>query len=252
MSDAESDRLQYLADLELPPAPAAVENLAPDNTVEEASASPAQVNDRSVISFVEGLDVAVKEDVMNSLLLGELAADHAAQDQADAAGWYGKFIEVLRAIGWTGTGWSLDRYDAQGDDFMIDKVVLDVLGALVTGPELAVVTATLNALRSLGKDDRPIVIFDTQSHDESHGHFQVGVVRESDGVPVLAAGAFSFDADQRVDHILWFHFRHASTRFYKATDSLELDRQVYSGVRDQVLDKLGDRAAKYVAALDLG
>jgi hypothetical protein len=254
MSSVQTDHVEYVRGLVLPEAPTqptGLEEFAPERADVEAVEAPAQVNLRTLVSYVRGMSPALKVDVMNSLLLAQLAANHAAGGQENVTTWYDKFSEVTRNIGWTSTGFQRSSYEAGGDTFKIQQVVLDVLGPLLSGQALAIVTATLNALAALGDDDKRIVLFDTQTHDERYGLFEVAAASESDGVAVLEAGGFDFESHERVDRILWFDFSSTRTAFYKATDRMELNSQVYGAVREDIVAKLGDRAAKFVADLEI-
>jgi hypothetical protein len=253
MAGIQSDPLSYVASLELP-APHVVEGLMAEApaigpTGEAAASSPAHVNNRAFISFADSIGPDARRDVIDSMLLAELVADQVSPRQADVEAWYGQFVEVLRQIGWPASQLNRVGYQARGDTVTVDQVALEVLGAALTGDQLAVVAAALTALKDLSKDDRPVVLFDRQTHDAHAGNFQVALAEETSGTPRLSLGAFDFHTEDTVEQILWFDFSTSRTTIFKATDSIELDMGVYDRVRDAVREKLGQNAEDYVAGL---
>jgi hypothetical protein len=54
----------------------------------------------SVVSFVDGVTGQQKEDLLNSTLLAQLAANHRFDREKDTLNWYGAYRTVLWGVGW--------------------------------------------------------------------------------------------------------------------------------------------------------
>ena len=54
----------------------------------------------SVVSFADGVTGQQKEDLLNSTLLAQLAANHRFDREKDTLNWYEAYRTVLRGVGW--------------------------------------------------------------------------------------------------------------------------------------------------------
>jgi hypothetical protein len=244
------DRIAFVEALELPPTPPELVAVAPPVVQEDTKAG--YVDGGSLVSFVAGVKLLHKQDTLNSTLLAQLAANAKYDREKQTVEWYGWYRTVLENVGWVLQSFDFTRYQASGMEFTADKVVLEILSAIATGNDLAVVTATMDALNKLGADDPAVRLFETQSHSAQRGSFQISGASESDGVVVLKIGAFYFSTSEDVTRVLWFKFKSAQTQMYKGSQVMNLDDQVYEQVRQAVLDKLGDKAVTFVKNLNIG
>src|SRR4051812_11931927 len=60
----------------------------------------AAVDAGSVLSFVSGVGESEKSDILFSVQLAQRAADAKCDRFAETKDWYGKYNEVLEAVGW--------------------------------------------------------------------------------------------------------------------------------------------------------
>ena len=225
-------------------------------TLEEApSISEAEpgafVDAGSLVAFGPGVSAQHKADVLNSTLLAQLAANKKFNRETQTEEWYRFYQEVFGKVGWVLRGFEFTLYEASGAEFTADKVILEILKAIATGNDLAVVAATMEALNSLGNDSPTVKVFETNSHTASSGNFQISVAAENDGIVGMKLGAFYFMTTQTVTRVLWFRFQSSSTKFYKGNQVAALDEEVYAKVRQTVVEKLGDAAKKLVADLEI-
>lgn len=204
-----------------------------------------------VASFVAGLSVQRKSDVLNACLLAELAADKQHDREADVVNWYKFYANVLENIGWVAQGFNFNKFDASGAEFSVDSVILEILAALVTGDELAVIQETINALKALSNNDGRLVLFETLSHSLSKGNFRIHSAVESDGIVVMNIGAFYFSSTENITKVLFFSFSDATTSFYQGCQSINLNLDIYNQVRDAIVQKLGDKAKDFVRNIQI-
>lgn len=210
------------------------------------------VNDGSLVSFVEGLSKKKQQDVLNSTLLAQLAANRKHDRENDTVKWYKFYREVLENVGWVIQDFGFSKFNAGGSEFSVDKVVLDVLAAIATGNEMAIVTETINAVKNLSDGDNRLVLFERASHSLKKGNFQISVASESGGVILMKIGAFYFSTTENVTKVLWFRFSSQTADMYKGNQTINLNMDVYDEVRDDIIDKLGDKAERFVKQLDIG
>jgi hypothetical protein len=209
------------------------------------------VNAGSLVTFGPGVSAQHKSDVLNSSLLAQLAANKKFDREKQTREWYDFYRSVFEKLGWVLRGFEFTKYETSGTDFTADKVILDILKAVATGNDLAVVAATMEALNSLAEGSDALKIFETSSHTASAGNFQVSVATEQDDVVAMKIGGFFFQTTQTVTRVLWFRFSTASTLFYKSSQVGALDEKVYEQVRDAVIEKLGINAKKLVRDIEI-
>lgn len=240
---------RFIAELELAETPPAAAELpyVPIALTTEKSAS---VADGSVVCFTDGLSVQHKQDVLNSTLLAQLAANKKYDREKQTKEWYAYYRSVLEQVGWVVSEWHFTRYQAAAAAFQVDTVVLQILTAIATGNEIALAIAVMEALKQ-NSESRASKLFDQQSHTASDGSFQISCA-SGDGENVsMALGAFSFSTTTKVTKIFWTEFNSSQTDMYKGGQNVVLNEQVYSAVREDVIKKLGDKAKELVAGIEI-
>lgn len=245
------DALAFVHALEMPEVPRLLYAPGAQPTMVTEKNEAAYVDAGSLVSFVEGVPLQHKHDVLNSLLLAQLAATKKYDREEQTDDWYRFYRSVLENVGWVVGAFDFAEYSASGAAFTADKVILKILEAVATGADLAIVAATMDALNSLSNDNGALTVFDHQSHAASRGSFQVCAAAETDGVVVIKIGAFHFQTTENVTRVLWFRFKSGNTSFYKAAQVMNLDDEVYVKVREAVVEKLGRRATTFVKNIEI-
>ncbi len=64
-------------------------------------------------------------------------------------------------------------------------------------------------------------------------------------------GSFYFKSHDVKVNFLWAHFKYSDMELYQGGQTITLNEDTYARVRQQIIDKLGDRAEQYVADLDI-
>lgn len=221
-----------------------------------AMAAPIQkpkafVDGGSVVAFVSGVSGQNREDVLNSTLLAQLAADKKFNRESQVMDWYDYYSDVLSKVGWVVQGFNWQKYTSKQASFTMDEAVLDIAAAALTGQEELVIAATLEAMRKLPKKDGRLTLFDHSASSDKAGNFQISVCSEDNGAVAMKTMAFYYDAEQQDTTVLFFNFNSASTTLNQSTVAQTLNSQVYAQVRSSVLSKLGDKAKNFVLDLDI-
>ena len=203
-----------------------------------------------VATFTENVSGQVKQDILNATLLAQLAATKKYDRERNTEEWYREYNRVLGIVGFVIEGFEFDRYTASGSTLSMDEAVLEIIGALTTGNEVAVLTATLDAMRNLSNDDKRIVLFDSHGSQSSNGNFQVYPCCQSpNGDVSLTLGAFYFKGTQKNTNFLFFQWSSSSTHLYKGVQKAVLNTEYYAAVRSSIVTKLGDNAVNLVKQL---
>ncbi len=248
-----SERLDFINSLQLPSS-----NLAlPAGLLKDSPTPPPDdskggyVVDGSLVSFVAGLDSQNKSDVLNSTLLAQLAANKKYDREAQTEQWYAFYQSVLEPLGWVIQAFQFEKYNASGDSFAMNKAVLEILKAIASDDEAAVSQATIDALGTLDKNSHGLLLLNSASSSVSAGNFQIAPCSLSNGSVVMKNASFYFNTTETTTGFLWFTYSTSSMTLYKSTNTMTLDNDIYSKVRQSVIDKLGDKAVQFVADLDI-
>ncbi|WP_084581159.1 hypothetical protein [Sphingomonas azotifigens] len=213
----------------------------------------AQVNAGSLTSFTQRLSGENKADVQNSTLFAQLASDAAYNRYTDPMAWYKKYVEVLGGIGWNQPAFAFDTYSSGGTTVRLDEAVLGILAAIATADEIAIVKATMSGLQALGDDTKQMLIWDSRASNGNNGTFQIFPVdRLSNGDVVMVLDGMQFNASRSVTRFLWWSWESNSIRIQRAANKFVLNESIYAKVRQQIIERLGDRAKRLVADIPLG
>lgn len=233
----------------------------------------------SVVAFADGIFGQQKEDLLNSTLLAQLAANQKHDRVKDTIKWYELYRSVLEKLGWStekqiSRGGLLaharpipDREDLPSPRplpgrlsqfrfapvtvdrprFTADTTVLTLLRKKVNEEAFGATQTALETLRGLDDRDRRVVIFESSSHSAGRGNFQIVAVSAGPGgVLQMTIAAVFFVTTEKVSRVLSFHFAGSNTQMFQARDTLTLNPTVYDAVRDQVIQQLGDQASAYI------
>ncbi|HXT68427.1 MAG TPA: hypothetical protein VN700_01625 [Vicinamibacterales bacterium] len=218
--------------------------------VEDGSA--AYVDAGSTMSFVGGVPAVKQQDVLNSTLLAQLAANKKFDRETQTEQWYGFYRQVLENVGWVVQSFSFTRYDESGATLRLDKSALAIIAAVASGNELLALQATLKALENSDPDSKQVTLFDVNGSKGENGNFQLSTAStDPNGNVQMALGAFYFKATEHVGRFLFFSWKTKSINLYFGAQSVLLNEQIYATVRQSVIDKLGDKAQQFVADLDI-
>lgn len=229
----------------LPAMPAA---LAPTPPTTQPSG---YVDDGSMVSFVAGVNQQHQQDALNSTLLAQLAANAQYDRTKDTVNWYKAYAQVLETVGWQVQNFNFNQFEASGNTFTVDAVVLQLLSSIATQDELAIAKATIDALQGLDKGDGRLALFNSASHPASNGNFQLAAAVESNNILMLKVGAFYFYSNETTTDFLWWHYSSSDTKFWQGGQVMNLNDQVYGQVRQQIIDKLGSHAKTAIQNLPL-
>lgn len=223
-----------------------------DTAALEQQKLAAAVSASSVVSFVENLTPQQKEDVLLSTLFAQRAAD-AMYDPADQMGdWLERYLDVLALLGWSAEARPQMQQNVLKGSASFSDAVLNILAAIATQNQFAILESALEGLKSLGDGSGTIKLFDLSSTVTKGGHFQVGAAEAAGEVVSMALGAFHYVWEDRQKNILFAKWGSSDFDYWMAAQRMTLSPSSYASVRDQIRDKLGDSRKKLIADIPLG
>lgn len=219
----------------------------------DALKNQAMVVGSDVVSFVKGVSEERRQDIVNSALLAQLVANNKVKN-GDVFEWYDAYFDVLTNLGWVIQDKGFSSYEENADGLEAHEAILKVatvlLGAAPTA--LAIVTSTIEAMKSMDKDNSWITIFDRESRSAETARFQISLAEEDEnGRFMITMMAFGLKADSTLTQILLFKIRSDKVTLKHCSGKVTINEDVLAGVRDKIRTKLIGRASGYIDSLDL-
>lgn len=246
-----AQRLAFLQALDLPDSP---ELLAQGEEIPVTlfeTPKPACVDAGQIVTFSPNITKMEQADVLNSCLLAQLAASKKYKREEDPVEWYRFYSDVLAHCGWLMDSFRFQEYTSSSASFGIDTFIVNLLYSLLTGSMLTTAMTAINFLRSLQNTDPRSLLFDHHSHSGKDGNFQLGACFHENKVLTMSLGCSYFSASQAADSFFFLHFESADSLIYFSNQNIKLDMDVYSVIREDVIQKLGNRAKTYIKELEI-
>ncbi|RPD54392.1 hypothetical protein L226DRAFT_541164 [Lentinus tigrinus ALCF2SS1-7] len=243
-----ADRIKIIKDIEL--AQPQTQAGAARGVVYADGEDSAAVNAGASVSFVGNITGQMKFDVLNSTLFAQLAANKQYNRQDETTQWYDYYKYVLETVGWNVQNFDF-AYQSDANTYLtVDKLLLKLAASYLSGGELALFTAMVDALKD-AKNESAVTLFDNSSKAFKKANFQVGVASNAQGNAMFKIGVYYYGAEQNINRVLFFTFGNQKVEFYAGNQTMLLNEDVYSQVRQSVLDKLGDNAKDLVDNIEL-
>lgn len=250
--DADREPLvSFVKGLELAPIPPLPHTGLPAGPQPQGGAAEAYVSAGSLISFAAEISAARRSDVLNSTLLAQLAADNKYDRQSELDEWYRFYYDVLGKLGWSVQGLQYVPVKATTGDLALDTSVIEILSAMVTPDVLKLIVAAIAGLKGLSDTDRRFVLWQRATHGRNVGVFQVDAAVERNEVVALKTAGIYVKANVSTTRLLWHTFARSAVDLKQASGVATLNVETYATIRQQVIDKLGNRAKLFIAALEI-
>lgn len=213
------------------------------------SPGDAFVDAGSLLTFEPELPTEHREDVLDSTLLAQLAADKKFSRFTAPADWFNLYWSTLGNLAWHCTQVSHVSYQPD-TPFTLEKLVLERLGMITPG-DFDRVKAALQGYNQLPDDDQRVIIYTKFSYADNVVHLQVGVAGVERDAPQLTMVAVLLRTQQAIKSLFTDELLVSEllgdirTYSYQA----QLNEKVYARTRATVIKKLGARRAELI--LDL-
>lgn len=212
----------------------------------------AQVVGSGVFSFVQGVTADVREAISDSALLAQLVANKQASAEDRPLDWFAAYSKVLQNVGWTiqESGWT--DYTAKGTAVEVNEKIIEVL-TVALGPApaaLAIVTATISALKGMNANSPWITIFSRESQKAKISRFQIGLVEKDDGSDVFVSLlACLIEANNNITQVLFFKFKNAGASFKANSGKVSINRSALSDLGPSIRSKIRNYQTDYLSSI---
>tara|TARA_R110000744_G_scaffold114988_1_gene215057 strand:+ start:9611 stop:10372 length:762 start_codon:yes stop_codon:yes gene_type:complete len=246
-----SDPKKFIQEIKIKHPDLLVETLSTESATENVSNTQPEgyINNKSLVSFASTVSSGNRQDVLNSTLIAQLYADHKFTNQEDIVKWYEAYVELLSNVGWSVETAEFSNLNAKGSVFEMQSAILDIIGTAISGSLLGVVMKTLEALKSLSDSDSKLIVFEKNTHSLNKGSFQIALADENNGAVSMTLGVFHLSTSTKIDKIIFFKSGKDKTEVNCRTTTCTLNSEIYSLVRNEILNKLGKNAEKYISKL---
>lgn len=242
----------FVAAATLPGRPAGVAEQDSTAVFFESTKPQTVVVGSDVMAFVAGVEGEVRSALSDSALLAQLVANQKNPDKEDVLGWFEDYFEVLQSIGWTVQDNGFVEYAESGEGFEVHEKILEFATAAL-GPApaaLAVVTATLNALKDVGSNAGWITIFNRETQHSKAGRFQISVAEpDARGGVLVTMLAFALKAEKTVTQVLFFKVKKTEATFRKNEGKASINMEALKDLREPIRKKVREFQLGYVAGL---
>jgi len=204
-----------------------------------------------LVALAAGVSPQHGRDVLQSLLLAQLAANAKANRFKDPLTWYRTYQSTLESIGWVAfSDTSFTRYVPQLNRYSLTRVVEDTLRVRTSPDELDLLDDVLLAFTH--DDGGPAqFVWECPSHSGGIGNFQIAVATEEEnGTVTVQVGRYTFESPVHVTRLAREEFGR-DAKFSSAYLAMTLNEQVFAGLRAAVEQKLENRYDALVAQIGL-
>jgi hypothetical protein len=209
------------------------------------------LNAKSLVSFVSEVSGQQREDVLNSVLLAQLAANKQFPEDTQLIDWYKSFSKALNNLGWTLEGKEFSTFKSATDIFEVENAIVDILTTAFGGTFKTIITKTLASIKGLSDNNGKITAFEKNTHSLSKGAFQLGLVQVENGTVSLQLGMFVLTSSNEIKKILFFKSSKDKTRLDYCSQKGTLNEDVYSTVREPIVTKLGKKVTDFISEVEI-
>jgi hypothetical protein len=208
-------------------------------------------SEKSVISFASGVSAASRQDILNTTLFAQMAANAIPQEGDQMLYWCSKFLDVLGQTGWIITGKDIQKYEAKGSLFEVENVIIDILTAAFGASYISIIKKTLEAIKGMSDSNKKLKVFEKNVNKVSKGCFQFALATEEGGVVSLQVSSFILDTTNTVQSILFFKAESNSTKLRYLSKNATFNAETYSSIRETIKKRLGEKLITNIAEIDL-
>jgi hypothetical protein len=216
-----------------------------------AGAEQSFFSESSIISFAAEVGPAVRQDVLNSMLFAQMAANSVPDEGEGLLTWYKRFLEVLGMTGWLIEGKDVQTYKADGSVFEVEGVLIDILKTAFGSNYIGIIINTLTAIKELSGQSKKLKAFERNVERNSKGCFQIALATERDGLVSLQLGTFVVITTETVQSILFFKSQSSKTELKYISKKASLNPEVSGFMREKIAGMLKDKLLTNIAEIEL-
>jgi hypothetical protein len=212
----------------------------------------AQVVGSGVFSFEQGVTAPVREAISDSALLAQLVANKKVSVENDPLGWFKAYSDVLQNVGWTLQEGGWVDYTTSGTSAQVHEKILEVATAALapTVTALAIITASVNALKGMDSKSPWLTIFGRESQKAKIARFQVGFVStDAQGDIFVSLLGCLIEAQNDITQVLFFKFKDAKATFRANTAKVSVNKASIAELGDAIRAKTRAYQHDYLSSI---
>ncbi|MCF2518541.1 hypothetical protein [Dyadobacter sp. CY351] len=206
---------------------------------------------RSLVSFTSEVSAELRDDVLQSTLLAQLAANYQFPENSNIMKWFETFSEVLTKIGWLIEGSDYQIYRAKESSIEVDTVLLEILAAAFGSTYISILKKSLEAIKNMGTEDRKIKAFEKNVQSLSKSGFQIALATDVGGIVSLQIGAFVLNSAHQLSRVIFVKTEKDTTTLDYMSKKATLSPSAYSVVRSKVAEQLQDKLLLNIAEIKI-
>lgn len=218
--------------------------------ITEEGAEQSFISNKSIISFASSVSAKHRNDILDSTLLAQLAANKKFPDENDGILWYKHYTEVLSNIGWVVENAEFSTFETKENLVEVKDAIISILTAAFGGTFIGIITKTLDAVKGLGENGT-IIAFKKNTQSLNKGCFQLALAVEENDTVSLQMGAFLLEAKNTITQVLFFKSSKDITRLTYNSQRATLHTNRYTAIRGTVSKKIGEEIDKNIAEIDI-
>jgi len=238
----------FIDETELPPPPP--KKRGSRSTPTDPAATPAMAVGQNLVEFADDAPPELRAAVTDALLLAQLAADKADTTTPDQ--WYEKHRSVLTHLGFLGDGLTRTAQDFSSQDGDLHEAILPVITAAFAGVGVpALVIETLRQLSSVDEEKSWVTLFERESKRFGARQFQISKVAGTPEQQRVNMLGFVMDIGQTTTQALFFRHAKDTVAVERLEGHFTVEAATLLEIAPALADKLRERRASYLEALDI-
>lgn len=228
------------------------EEAAPAAARTDKSCGSSHVCAGSLVSIAAGICDEHRDDVLDSTLFAQFAANGRYQRDTQTDQWYSVYVQTLNLLGWNTVGFRFQKYAHLPEQFQMYDAILELTSGLWTKSAQDSLTAMLRALGSFKSTDRRIQLLGGSSVAASAGNFQLGVAESAKGDQIrMQTMAVLFNSQGIPADFLFDSYTAASMNLFASSQTMVLNDNVYSRMRSTVRNRLNAQISQFIVSIPL-
>lgn len=204
----------------------------------------------SAILFVGEPNAAVQQDVINSMILAHLNAEHKLIDYRtkadlpqDAASsmkyWFQQFQSTFKHMSWVDSGFEVAEAKTSGNDLSVDKVVLDIIDSIGNEEEKNKFKKAMEVMKAMPKSDNRLALFRQKAQQRDMCQFLIHLVFiDKRGSATMKSTIIALSTKLNVTDVLWFRWSDGETKIYKSEHTMILNSHAFDTMRPVIQQKI--------------
>lgn len=249
------ERLEFLDSLPaLPIKPALpggtiIQTLSTDKPI-DPNKDGGTVGPEMINIYLAGVSEQNRKDVDNCKLLVQNAADKMYDPINEMYEWFKYYANGLTKLGWVVQASQMKEQVIKQTGLTMDVVAIHVIQSLIQGDAQKLLGLSKQALENIKGDGNLINLYNRKANVGHDAKFDMSPVwQTAEGSPMMILNCNSLNVKESTKGILFWKSTSQETAIKTAAQAVYLNTEIYGGLRDEVLKKLGQAGKDWLGDL---